>query len=352
MSMQSQGSQLIGRKNKRCELKEWQRLQVVQLKAKGLSHRAIGAAVGCSHTAVGLLCRKVKEEGTIRNRKRSGRRRKTTAKDDAFIALQAKQNPMQSSREISETLATGTATISPATVRRRLRETCLRSHVVRAKPLMTKSAAQKRLAFAKKYVNMPLSFWQKVIFSDESKFELISNRRKTRMWRPKGYPFWKRIVRNKAKHSQHVMVWGCFSWHGTGHLVFIRERLTAAGYVDIINNHLMLSAMRMGIQDNFILQQDNDPKHTARLTQEYMREMGLQVLEWPSYSPDLNPIEHAWDEQERQVPLSARRNMRTFESRMKTVWENMEVSRLQALVRSMPDRLAACIAAKGYYTRY
>ena len=67
--------------------------------------------------------------------------------------------------------------------------------------------------------------------------------------------------------------------------------------MDIINNHLMLSAMRMVIQDNFILQQ-YDSKHTARLIQEYMSEMGLQVLEWPSYSPDLNPIEHASDQQE------------------------------------------------------
>ena len=220
------------------------------------------------------MCRKVNDEGTITNRKRSGGPWKPTAKDDAFIALQAKLNPMKSSREISETLATSTALVSPATVRRRFRETCLRPHVVRAKPMIPRSAAKKRLAFPTKFVSMPL--WQKVVFCDKSKFEdIVTERRDARQgalfreqrqqrsrrqpatttisrarisdargvsfpgvsfvcpsarvqvkvhlpelspspgltqavtrWRTSPssqYPFWK-CMRNKAKHSQHVMV--------------------------------------------------------------------------------------------------------------------------------------------------
>ena len=92
-----------------------------------------------------------------------------------------------------------------------------------------------------------------------------------------------------------VMVWAGISAQGKTDLhVIDNGTLTALRYVnEILDVYVRPYAGVVG--ENFILMDDNARAHRARITDQYLEQATIVRMEWPARSPDLNPIEHAWD---------------------------------------------------------
>lgn len=274
---------------KKREFRPEERARMLNMRNNGKSVIEIAKTFGTTRDAVYKICRRLSETGSPENAIRTGRRRKTTVYDDRAIVRIAKKNPRTSAREIGESL---NLNIDVSRIRARLREASLFGRIARRKPMISEKNRQKRLEFARTHVNKPIEFWKSILWSDESKFELFSSKRRQRVWRKVGQAFCPTFVQCTVKGTVSVMVWGCFNWNGTGSLHFIDGIMRADDYIEILESELVQSVVGLEIESSFIFQQDNDPKHTAKKTRKFFDENFIKVLNWPPQSPDLNPIEH------------------------------------------------------------
>ena len=73
----------------------------------------------------------------------------------------------------------------------------------------------------------------------------------------------------------------------------IEGNMNAELYTQILGGEMKMSADFLFPRGHFVFQHDNDSKHTARLTRQWLEGHEIKVLDWPAQSPDMNPMEHA-----------------------------------------------------------
>ena len=115
-----------------------------------------------------------------------------------------------------------------------------------------------------------------------------------RVWRKRGEAHNPRCLKSSVKFPQSVMVWGAMSSASVGPLCFLRSRVNAAVYQEVLEHFMLPAADQLYGDADFIFQQDLAPAHSAKATSIWFKDHGIPVLNWPANSPDLSPIENLW----------------------------------------------------------
>lgn len=252
------------------------------------------------------------------------------------------------------TLGTHGRPVCSKTVARRLRAQGLRARRPFRGLILTPHHRQLRDRWARQHQRMTRADWADVLFTDESRFNLYHNDGRMRVYRRRG----ERLNDDCVFQRDHygggsVMVWAGVSLHTKTDLVIIHGNLNAARYQQEILLPVAIPHLRAGGR-GMVLLQDGAPAHTARATQTLLQQQNIRQLPLPPKSPDLNVIEHLWDELDRRVrrrPV-APRTLHELEQALVQEWRSIPQRFILNYVVSMRQRCIHVVRAMGGHTRY
>jgi len=332
--------------------------RVLYLLSEGKSTSQVADIVGLNQSTIVKICQKNTDNDTFSNSKLNlGRARILSQREERnvvrLVASGICSTAADAKRHLNETYKID---VSDSTVRRVLKRNALHARIKIKKPLLRKIHRSSRYLFSKKHKNWTVEDWRKVVWSDESKFTLFGSEGRQYYWKKPGQSIQDHHIKPTVKHGGgSIMVWGCITSKGAGNLYRIDTNIDAKLYKVILEEALVGSLVRYNLEkSDIIFQHDNDPKHTAHSTKTWLSENEFNVLQWPSHSPDLNPIEHIWSKVDRQLRKYPSRPSSKGElwERLEFIWANMDMELIDKLYDSMPKRVDAVYKAKGGYTLY
>jgi len=324
--------------------------KIIGLSMAGISSRNIANEFGVSKDQVRRLKNKFMAGKDLSRAKGQGRKRKTTARDDRLIIQKVKKDRFTTGVNIAA--ADYGNNLSPTTIRRRIVEKSdFKSYWAAAKPFINEKQRKRRLEWAKEKVTWSLHEWRTVLWSDESPF-VFRYKGKTRVWRLPNERHKPWATKANVKHDSKINVWGSFSATGVGILHKIDGIMNKEQYLDIMENCMQPSKDMLFGPGNGIFQQDNDPKHTSNIVKSYLADQGVNVMDWPAQSPDLNPIENLWSILDSRCKARRPKNEDELFKFLKYEWNKLPLGLLDSLVASMPHRCQAVIDNHGWATKY
>ncbi|KAK3510401.1 hypothetical protein QTP70_005894 [Hemibagrus guttatus] len=314
------------------EIQKQMRKKVIEIYQSGKGYKAISKALGLPRTTVRAVIYKWRKHGTVESLPRSDRPTKITPRAQRQLIQEVTKDPTTSSKELQASLASVNVSVHDSTIRKRLGKNGLHGRVPRRKPLLSKKNIKARLSFARKHLDDPQDFWENTLWTDETKIKLFGRSVSHYVWRKSNTAFQKKNIIPTVKYGGgSVMVWGCFAASGPGRLAVINGTMNSAVYQKILKENVRRSVCDLKLKRTWVLQQDNDPKHTSKSTFEWLKKNKMKTLEWPSQSPDLNPIEMLWHDLKKVVHARKPSNVAELQQFCKDEWAKIPPQRCNRL---------------------
>ncbi|KFM68777.1 Transposable element Tcb2 transposase, partial [Stegodyphus mimosarum] len=279
---------------------------------EGRTVPSVVAEFGINKSVVSRAGKGFQTTGTAFRKVGGGRPRTTSTEDDRYIVLQAKTGHQQSASAIAQLLCTATGRqVSWFTVARRLHKGGLFGrHPERCLPFKV-DHRRHRLQWCREHKNWTTDQWCRVLFTDESRFSTRSVSQGVLIWREVGTRFYPSKIKERLRNGgPGVQVWGGIILNGRTELhVFDRGSVTGEGYCE----EILLPHVRLfpgAIDPDLVFVDDNARPHRTLAVEELLKSEKLLKditrMDWPAYSPDLNPIDHVWDALGRHIAARLR----------------------------------------------
>ena len=328
--------------------------RIFDLKNQGLSSEEVAKRVGVHRTTVTrVYASLLKNPDFYHVKPKSGRPRKLTQKDGQFAVLALARGHAESAADLQQNFFPHVHT---DTVRNALREHGLSAHRRQKVPFLNHHHLQSCLKWAKAHRSWSVGDWERVIFSDESKFNLFGSDGLQYCWRKRGEALDPRYTKKQVKHGGgKVMVWGCVTSHGVGQLYQIDGNMDSKKYISILEEAYLGTLENLHAKrHDFTLQADKDPKHTSKAAQAWLKGNGIPTLDWPANSPDINIIENLWAYLDNRIRAHPRNLSNSTElwNVLQEEWYKIPLEYVKNLYESLPRRVEEVYSAKGGNTSY
>ncbi|KAL0164887.1 hypothetical protein M9458_040640 [Cirrhinus mrigala] len=312
----------------------------VDLHKAGIGYKTISKQLGEKVTIVGVIIFKWKKHKITADLPRSGAPCKISPCGVSMIMRTLRNQPRTTREDLVNDLKAAGTIVTKKTIGNTVRCEGLKSCSARKVPLVKKAYVQAHLKFASEHLNDSEENWVKVLWSYETKIKLFGINSTRHAWRRRNAACDPKNTIPTVKHGGgNIMLWGSFYAKGTGQLHRIKGTMDGAMYRQILGENL-LPSLKMG----WVFQHDSDPKHTAKATKEWLKKKHIKVLEWPSQSIDLNPIENLWRELKVQVAKHQPRNLNDLER----IWDKTPPEMCANLVANYKKRRTSVIAKQEF----
>ncbi len=301
----------------------------------------IAKALQISSSTVHNIIKRFRETGEISVRKGQGRRPLLDAR--GLRALRQHCTTHRHDSVIDITKWAQEYFQKPLSVNTICRAICrcqLKLYHAKRKPYVNMVQKLRRVLWAKAHLKWTVSKWKSVLWSDESKFDILVGNHWRCVLRAKEEGDLPACHQHSVQKPASLMVWGCISAYGMGSLHVLEGTMNAERYIKVFEQHMLLSRRR-------VFQQYTAKPHTAAITTAWFRSRRVRVLNWPACSPDLSPIENIGRIIKRKIRQRRPQTLQQLETYIRQEWDQIPTPKLQKLITSMPRRLQTVLKRRG-----